>query len=342
MSRFHRGQAPTRVGPIAQPGADVVNGINSHVLVKPSDANPTANAITVKRPSHSANGWGNKDTAYGKAQVFELLSDSPNDPTDSTDPANPVLFRIDPFGGLGVCHGIHVGTGLRRQGDDVLPTQSIWVDPSIDCVGLIMDNPTTAEVPTTPTASFMLIRDVRATAYTLVEVKADGTINSNKALVAGSRLAGDIPLLVKPVAGSTALAVQVNDNAGAKRFVISATGTVAGNADDGVTNAYTFAANNLGNAGYRAILQAINAGVHVMALTSPAAYTGDHLQVVPSGGVKFRVNKAGYPIGKLNAAPVLADLSDGEYALWLDTAGNAFKISARVAGVLKTGTVAVA
>lgn len=319
----------------------VNNGVASVVLIEPSDTQPGANAITVKRPSHSANGWGNKNTPYAQGQAFELLSDSVTDASLSTDTTNPVLFRIDAFGGVGIGHGVHVATGLRAQGDDVTPTQSIWVNPSIDCTGIIIDNPTTAAVATTPTASYMLVRDVRST-FTHFEVKSDGTVNSNKATVVGSRLTTDISLLVAPVSGQTALAFQVNDNAGAKRVAVSALGLLAGTSDDGSTSAFSLAAPSAGNAGYRAILQAINTGVNGLGITSPASYTGDHLQIVPSGGLKFRVNKAGYPMGRLNAAPVLADMVDGEWALWLDTAGNALKVTARISGALKTGTVAVA
>jgi len=327
------------------PGPDVVNGVSSHMLIRPSDAYPAANAITVKRPSHSAGGWGNTSDPYGTGQVFELLSDTTADTSTPTDPANPVLFRIDAFGGLGLTHGVHVATGLRRQGDDTPPTQSIWIDPSIDTIGIIIDNPTTTEVAGTPTQDFLLIRDVRGTAYSLVRVLADGTVQSNKALIASSRLAGDIALLVQPAAGATAGAdgFRFTDASGKRRIAIENTvGLLGGVADDGSTKSFTLAALSAGNAGYRAIFAAVNTGVHGVAITSPAGFTADHLQVVPSAGMKFRINKAGYPMGRLNAAPVLDDMVDGEWALWLDTAGNAFKVSARVGGVLKTGTVAVA
>lgn len=324
----------------------VINGLTSHVWVEPSDATPNANAITVKRPSHSATGWGNKTEPYGAGQAFELISDSPTDASLSTDPTNPVLFRIDSFGGVGVCHGAHIATGLREQSDAAVPTQSVWVDPSIDCVGMILDNPTPTEVPATPVASFLLIRDVRpATVFNLVEVKADGTLLSNKALVATPRASTDVPLTVKglPSGAAQANIVEVYDWVGKKRLSVTPNdGSLRGVADDGTTAAFSVTPLDAGNTGYRAIFAAVNVNTFGVAITSPAAYTKDHLQVVPSGGVKFRINKAGHIVGKMNAAPVLADLSDGEFAIWLDTAGNAFKVSARVAGVLKTGTVAVA
>lgn len=329
------------------PTADTVNNLTSHLWVMPKDTAPSANAITVKRPSSTAGGWGNKNLPYGQGQAFELLSDSPADATVSTDPANPVLFRIDSFGGVGVCHGAHIATGLREQSDAAVPTQSIWVDPSVDAVGLIMDNPTPTEVATTPTASFMLIRDVRpATAFTLVEVKADGTLNANKALAVTSRLGTDIPFTIQTgVAGvgHTADLFRIMDRDGKKRLVgTPQDGSLRGVADDGVTTAFSLTPLDAGNAGYRAIIAAINVNTNGLAVTSPAAYTKDHFQAVPSGGVKWRINKAGYEVGKMAAAPALADLADGEYAFWLDTVGNALKISARIAGVLRTGTVAVA
>lgn len=326
------------------PGNDVINtAVRSHLLIQPSDANPNANAITIKRPSHAAAGWGNKDVPYGSGQAFELLSDSATDESVSTDPTNPVLFRIDSFGGLGACHGLHVATGLRMQSDAFFPSQGIWVDPTIDSVGLIMDNPTTTELATAPTSDFLLIRDVRTTpVYQLVRVTADGTLQSNKAFVATSRAVGDVTAQLKAVTGQTANVLETFDKNGTKRFQIDSGSGLAAGAGDTSGNSWALAAANAGNAGYRAIFQAMNTGVHILALTSPAAYTADHIQVIPSGGTKFRVNKAGYVVTKLNVGPVLADLTDGEATFWLDTANNAFKISARVAGVLKTGTVAVA
>jgi hypothetical protein len=38
----------------------------------------------------------------------------------------------------------------------------------------------------------------------------------------------------------------------------------------------------------------------------------------------------------------LGDMVDGEWTIWLDTATPALKITARVSGALKTGTVALA
>lgn len=328
------------------PADPVINNLTSYIWIEPTDANPGANGITVKRPSHTATGWGNKNLPYGQGQPFELLSDSPNDATVSTDPANPVLFRIDSFGGVGICHGAHIATGLREQSDAAVPTQSIWVDPSVDCVGLILDNPTPTEVVATPTASFLLVRDVRpATAYSLFEVKADGTVVSNKAILANPRTSTDVPLTVKaaPTGAAQANVAEFYDFSAKKRLTVTPQdGSLRGVADDGTTASFSVTPLDLGNAGYRAIFAAINVNTYGVAVTSPAGYTKDHYQAVPSGGIKWRINKAGYEVGKMAAAPALADLADGEYAFWLDNAGNALKISARIGGVLKTGTVAVA
>lgn len=55
----------------------------------------------------------------------------------------------------------------------------------------------------------------------------------------------------------------------------------------------------------------------------------------------LRVNKSGRHIFKIGTAPVLADLTDGEGTLWVDTDGT-LRVTVRVGGALKSGSVAVA
>ena len=53
-------------------------------------------------------------------------------------------------------------------------------------------------------------------------------------------------------------------------------------------------------------------------------------------------NKVGRFHTAVGTAPVLADLANGEGGLWIDPATGNLKVTSRIAGVLKTGTVVVA
>ena len=60
-----------------------------------------------------------------------------------------------------------------------------------------------------------------------------------------------------------------------------------------------------------------------------------------AGGSLARVSKTGRLVTKASAAIALGDLTDGELALYTDASGN-LVVASRIAGVLKSATLAVA
>jgi len=75
---------------------------------------------------------------------------------------------------------------------------------------------------------------------------------------------------------------------------------------------------------------------------SKVGMTGSILEVVDSANtVLSRFGPNGHMMTRKATAPALAEMVDGEAALWVDASGN-LKVTARVAGALKVGTVTVA
>lgn len=91
---------------------------------------------------------------------------------------DPHLARFGDVAGLGLTSGIHLATGLRGMGGGrVQPSMSLWVSPSVDATGLVIDNADTTTWGPTPITDFLLVRDIRSSPErSLVRIKADGTI----------------------------------------------------------------------------------------------------------------------------------------------------------------------
>ena len=70
--------------------------------------------------------------------------------------------------------------------------------------------------------------------------------------------------------------------------------------------------------------------------------TGNAVIIADATATLTRINKIGALVFKASTAPVLADLVDGETVLWRDATTGDFKATSRVAGALKTATLAVA
>lgn len=330
------------------PGDDNNNGVYSHLLIKPSDTNVNANAITIKRTSHSGTGWGNASVPYGAGQVIELLDDSATAASASTDPTNPALFRLDSFGGLGTGQGMHVATGLRRQGDTAAPSQGIWINPYIDAVGLVIDNPAVADLAATPVMSYIACRDVRAaTLYDPFEVQADGTVQHRKATVLTANVIADVILTLKKLTGGTGEVLRAERPDGTKALAFNANaasmGFEAWSSDGTSTAVVSFYSGDTTPFGARVMIQAGSSGTIGLWLKAAATPTVDMVEVLDStNALLFRINKNGHTVIKKTAAPVLADLTDGEWTSRVDTANNRIQFYARIGGVLKVANVTVA
>ena len=71
--------------------------------------------------------------------------------------------------------------------------------------------------------------------------------------------------------------------------------------------------------------------------------TGNALSIHNSAGTRIaRIGKNGSIVTANGTAPVLADMADGETALWRDATTGDLKVTSRVSGALKTATLAVA
>lgn len=160
------------------------NGTRAAELVVPV-ANDD-NAVVVKSPNAE---WGNPATIpYGKGQAFMLLKE---DTTGAVEPDDLVLFRIDRRGAIGSAGGLHVATGLRKRAGDVF-TESIWIDPSDDTVGLVIDAANNA-----PAQSFLIARLNNGTLKASITkdgafVSEAGDVVARNADAAGRVLAGQI------------------------------------------------------------------------------------------------------------------------------------------------------
>lgn len=336
-----------RPGASATPSALVLDGegpvqnnVTSGLLVRPPAGSPDVNGVSVKAPDAA---WG-VARPYGKGNAFELIEEG-EAPVDDQTATGPVLFRVDRDGGLG-CMGVHVATGLRRPAG----TQCVWIDPHGDTAGLVITTPTVADAPA-HTKPLLVINDQRGAAYTLFSVEPDGLVKANKGIRVQGRLAADTVLTIQNGSGgATAISVLASNGTTELFNVNSQAITIkAGTSVQAVNDAGNAALAALYSAdtpafAIRGFLNTLSAGtVGLVVKLGNAAPTADAVQIQNNAGAPLsRINKAGYIITKKNAAPVLADLTDGEVAFWLDTAGNAFKLAARIGGVLKTGTVAVA
>jgi hypothetical protein len=294
--------------------------VASMLLVKPS--NPGDNAITIKK---SSSAWGTPTegaggVAYGTGQVLELLSESAVDAAAKDDPNNPVLFRIDALGGLGTVSGAHLATGLRATGFPA-PTLSLWVQPSSDAYGIVLDNPTGSTVPT---ASYLLVRDARSSpTYTSVEIRADGRLQSNKSLTAKGRLPADVPLVVRRIPGQTAPLTAWTDSSGADLARLYPSGGFWSKNSLNVSN------DPPASTGYFAIaVTTVNPAQYGLLIRpGQTGQVGDLLLLTDSANVVLsRVNKGGYFMTRLHSEPADGDLATGELSMWFDQVAGATKV----------------
>jgi hypothetical protein len=105
---------------------------------------------------------------------------------------SPVLYRRSDTG-LGTM-GIHVATGLRGRSGAALPAQAVWIDPSIDTVGLIIHNAPATEWAPTPVSDFVAVIDTRASNAARFRINAAGqTVHDpGTAALPGVTFEGDV------------------------------------------------------------------------------------------------------------------------------------------------------
>lgn len=139
----------------------------------------------IELPDNQTNGFVVKvsatDVDYGKGQGFLLLEEGEGDATDQ-GATGSVLFRVDATGGIGTSGGIHVATGLRKHNGG---TVSVWIDPAVDVLPLVIHNPTVAESATW-TQPYMQITDVRNANKMIFRVHNGGNIESGFNMMARS------------------------------------------------------------------------------------------------------------------------------------------------------------
>lgn len=85
-----------------------------------------------------------------------------------------------------------------------------------------------------------------------------------------------------------------------------------------------------------------NTAIPTLRIKGVVSQTADQVQILSSAtAIQSRFGPSGRFMTRVATAPVLADMVDGELAISLDAGGNLI-VTSRVAGALKTATVAVA
>lgn len=131
----------------SSPGTVAVNGTFAQFTMHGNSSHAAGNGLTFKRDDSS---YGFTQP-YGSGQPFavfspstQLASDQTGDYNVSTPGENPVLLRIDPYGGLGIAGGgLHIAPGLRDMFGGGTPI-GIWVQlgqGGADTPGIIVSMP---------------------------------------------------------------------------------------------------------------------------------------------------------------------------------------------------------
>lgn len=250
--------------------ADAYNGVTSLLWIEPDASTGKSGGITVKRTEAT---WGVTagSPAYGDAQPFLVLSPSSTAASDeSTDGTasggvstgtNPVLCRIDAFGGIGTVQGVHISPGLRDTQGGGTPI-GLWVQlAGVDTFGIAVTGPNPTYVPTPGSVLFSTAKYDGTTKY--VTVDANGDFNSYNTTGTGS-----------------------SQKKTATLFHGSSTpGFFTMFADDGATGVAALYAGDTPAIGYRAILAAQTAATRIVGLKRAASQTAVIQANLDSDGV---------------------------------------------------------
>jgi hypothetical protein len=197
-----------------------------------------------------------------------------------------------------------------------------------------------------------------------VSIDLLGSSSATSAITAQAALFGNVyttlvPLVAKGVAAQTADLQQWQDSAGTVLGSMSSAGqfSALGTARHFFNGPIEHSGGGAARLGQGAITRLsvsntgtlINAGSateNVLRLQGFASQTGDLQQWISSGSVVLsRVNKGGYYMTALNAAPADADVSTSEMAIWFDNTNGASKLMVKAKqadGTVKTASLALA
>jgi hypothetical protein len=238
-----------------------------------------------------------------------------------------LLMRlIDSSLGVG---NIHLANGLRnRSGSASNGGLALDVDPSQDCLGVLIRNAQTDEWSAATTLAFFAIQDTRGAsgARTLLQVEKDGLVT------------------LRPQEGKASTATLLrtrNDGDSADLFLLK---------NDGGFHAPGIV--GIGNSGPLAGIQAliIPAAVGTIGLELAQFSSGQTAALMQwadaSGGVVYgTIDKLGYVGIRKNTIPADADVITGECKLWFDKTTGAAKFGLKGknnAGTVVTALVAMA
>lgn len=266
------GPAPSSFNGIlksAPANGDVFNGVTSLLWLEPDATTGKAGGLTVKRTEST---WGVSagTPGYGDAQPFEVLSPSATLASDeSTDGhasggvstgSNPVLCRVDAFGGFGTVQGVHIAPGLRDTHGGGTPI-GLWVQlTGVDTFGVAVTGPDPTYVPTPGSTLFSTAKFDGTTKY--VTVDANGDLNSYNTTGTGGTQKKTATLYH----GSTT------------------PGFFTTFADDGTTGVAALYAGDTPAIGYRGILSAQTAATRVLGLKAAASQSAVLLANLDSTG----------------------------------------------------------
>lgn len=214
---------------IIGPGVVAANGTYAGILMHGNSSHAAANGITFKRDDST---WGFTQP-YGEGQPFAVFSPSTQAATDQTGDynvttpgENPLLLRIDPYGGVGIAGtGLHIAPGLRDTYGGGAPI-GLWVQlgqGGADTPGIIVSMPASGGgyvqpgiiVEDNTASNHILTVDstglavYSATNVHAVDIYAGATGSSNKRSMFRSIGAGVVPINVQLASAQTADAVDI-------------------------------------------------------------------------------------------------------------------------------------
>lgn len=239
---------------------------------------------------------------------------------------NPTMFRISPDASIGMAGALHLAAGLRGvAGFPFTPGisgYSMFIDPSFDIVGMLIENPTTGKWKPTPVSPFIEIVDTRGASglRALWQVEADGTTTVRR----------------QEGKADVASVFRVRNNA-------DNADVLALRADGGAS----FLGPNVGigiaaTATLTLTVIPTNDADNILFLARRALTTGNMLTLVDSNLVTVlsRFDKNGYFMTRKHAAPDDGDLVSGELSIWFDQTNGAAK--AMFKGKQADGTICAA
>lgn len=312
------------------------DGVTSMLWLEPNAATGKAGGVTVKRTEST---WGVSagSPAYGDAQPFEVLSPSTQDASDTSDDGtgsggqNPVLMRVDAFGGIGTVQGVHISPGLRDTYGGGTPI-GLWVQAiNLDTYGVIASGPDPAKVPT-PFAP--LFQAQTYDAKKRWNVDASGDMNSygdDGTTGMASIAAGDVPGfghrviaragdpavrvmgLRREVAQTAAFIAFLDHDGTTPLSAVDAEGDFVTFADDGLTGVGAMYAGTTPVVGFRALLATQSAATVGLGLKSVGSQTADLLATYDHTGAKIAtiIDHTGNLAGGAVGTPLTLSASSG-------------------------------